>query len=69
MTTHEDALRHIAGLLEAHRLVDHDMSPHDVYLAVRLMAYEHARMRVELTRIVDAAEDARMMLDGFARAR
>jgi hypothetical protein len=64
-----DALRRIAELLETHRLVDHDMSPHDVYLAVRAMAYEHARMRSELMRIVDAADRAREMLDGFEGAR
>jgi hypothetical protein len=64
MTPHEDALRRIAELLEMP-----DASPRDVYLAVRLMAYEHARMRNELTRIVDVAEDARMMLDGFEGAR
>jgi hypothetical protein len=63
-SVHEDALRRIAELLEVP-----DASPRDVYLAVRAMAYEHARMRVELTRIVDAADQAREMLDAFGRAR
>ena len=61
---HEDALQRIAKLLEVP-----DASPRDVYLAVRLMAYEHARMRSELMRIVDAADQAREMLDGFEGAR